>query len=345
MHEPSLNGNLLKLSAHRLTYLALDYAATAGGPYGGIVAYSADADTVVWSTSSNGVLRSQNQGTFAAVASLPLGAVLASDKRKDTFFYGGSGGSFYVSSDTGSTFSKGGTLASATSIRDITAHPVVAGEVWVSTDVGLFRSTDFGATFTQAGSALTNTQQVALGLSSGTSWNVYVFGSGSAGNKLYASSDSGATWTDVQGSQGFGSIASCKLAGSANKANQVYVGTNGRGVFYASGAVSGGGSSATASATTSSSMIKPSTTTVSSTKAAPSSSTSKTTTSVLTTIKPGSTTLATTVRTSSTGSSSAPTTAVVQHWAQCGGVGWMGPTGCVPGTTCKKQNDYYWQCL
>ena len=309
--------------------------------------YSADVDTVVWSTSSNGVLRSQNQGTFSAVASLPSGAVIASDKRKNTYFYGGSGATFYVSSDTGSNFSKGGALGSATSVRDITVHPTTAGEVWVSTDVGIFKSSDFGATFVQAGAGLRDTQQIALGLGSGSTWNVYAFGNGSAGNKLYASSDSGASWTDIQGSQGFGSIASCKLAGSANKANQVYVGTNGRGVFYASGAIAGG-DDGTSSATS----VKPSTTTskVSTTGVSVTSKPASTTTS--TTIRSTSTTLATTVRSSastsktSTSAGSSPTsTAVAQHWAQCGGIGWTGPTACASGYACQKQNDYYSQCL
>ncbi|KAI0789869.1 glycoside hydrolase superfamily [Abortiporus biennis] len=34
-----------------------------------------------------------------------------------------------------------------------------------------------------------------------------------------------------------------------------------------------------------------------------------------------------------------------QEWGQCGGIGWSGPTTCVSGTVCTKQNDYYSQCL
>lgn len=32
-------------------------------------------------------------------------------------------------------------------------------------------------------------------------------------------------------------------------------------------------------------------------------------------------------------------------WGQCGGIGWTGPTTCVAGSACVKQNDYYSQCL
>ncbi|EJD54138.1 hypothetical protein AURDEDRAFT_53162 [Auricularia subglabra TFB-10046 SS5] len=32
-------------------------------------------------------------------------------------------------------------------------------------------------------------------------------------------------------------------------------------------------------------------------------------------------------------------------WGQCGGIGWNGPTTCVSGSTCVKQNDWYSQCI
>ncbi|KAI0811007.1 cellobiohydrolase II [Irpex lacteus] len=34
-----------------------------------------------------------------------------------------------------------------------------------------------------------------------------------------------------------------------------------------------------------------------------------------------------------------------QTWAQCGGIGFSGPTTCVAGSVCTKQNDYYSQCI
>ncbi|RSL95736.1 Xyloglucanase [Fusarium oligoseptatum] len=173
---------------------------------GGSIAYSADADVIIWSSGNQGVSRSQNQGSFTAVSSLPSGAVIASDKRNNKYFYGGSGSTFYVSSNQGSSFSQGGALSSVQSIRDIAVHPTTAGDI-------------------------------ALGRGSGSTWNVYAFGTGSAGAKLYGSADQGNTWSDIQGSIMFGAIDSCRLEGSGNNAGQVYVGTNGRGVFWAQGSV------------------------------------------------------------------------------------------------------------
>ncbi|KAL5359871.1 glycoside hydrolase superfamily [Aspergillus floccosus] len=66
--------------------------------------------------------------------------------------------------------------------------------------------------------------------------------------------------------------------------------------------------------------------------------TSRATTSTATTTT---TTRATTTTTTATSTS----TAVAQHWGQCGGNGWTGPTTCVSPYTCQKQNDWYSQCL
>lgn len=40
-----------------------------------------------------------------------------------------------------------------------------------------------------------------------------------------------------------------------------------------------------------------------------------------------------------------PTGERAQHWEQCGGNGWTGPTACAVPWTCTKLNDWYWQCL
>ncbi|KAG9218897.1 hypothetical protein CCMSSC00406_0000989 [Pleurotus cornucopiae] len=39
------------------------------------------------------------------------------------------------------------------------------------------------------------------------------------------------------------------------------------------------------------------------------------------------------------------TTATAPKYAQCGGIGYTGPTVCASGSTCTKLNDYYFQCL
>jgi O-glycosyl hydrolase len=62
----------------------------------------------------------------------------------------------------------------------------------------------------------------------------------------------------------------------------------------------------------------------------------------------GSTTLTTTTSagpTRTTTSSGSTGTGVAQHWGQCGGQGWTGPTVCASPYTCQVSNAYYSQCL
>ncbi|KAL1839449.1 hypothetical protein VTJ49DRAFT_1487 [Mycothermus thermophilus] len=307
---------------------------------GGSLAFSADADTIVWSSSNAGVLRSQNQGTFTAIPSLPSGAVIAADRRNNAIFYAASADQFYRSTDVGATFEPVTVPAFASagvkSVKDITAHPVVEGEVWVSTNVGLFRSVDSGVTFTPVGAGiLTGTEQISLGRGNGESWNVYVFGVGPAGAKLYGSADGGHSWHDIQGErQGFGAMSANRLVGSGNVPGQVYVGTNGRGVFFAKVELPASGGSTTTSTT--------------STSAAPttlSTSTVKTTTT--TEVKTSTTATSTSTSSSTkTTSSAVPTaTALAKQWQQCGGVGYTGPTQCEAPYTCHEWNPWYFQCI
>lgn len=321
----------------------IDYGSTTTD-YGGYVAYSANADTILWSSTTSGVMRSQYQSTFAAVSGLSSGALIASDKRNGTVFYGAVSGAFYVSTNTGSTFTKAGSLGSASSVNDIAPHPTTAGTVYVSTNLGIFKSTNYGSSFSQLSTAVTATQQISLGLpASGSTWYLYAFGAGSAGNKLYASADDGSTWTDIQGSQGFGPISSCKLAGSANTAGQVYVGSGvGRGVYYASGSLTGG-STSTSSTTKSSTTTSKTTTTSSSTVK---TSTATTSSSSSSSVKTSSTSSTTTTKASTTTTSTAPSsTCTVAKYGQCGGTSYSGCTSCASGSTCTEQNAYYSQCL
>ncbi|KAL2266178.1 hypothetical protein VTJ83DRAFT_5530 [Remersonia thermophila] len=315
---------------------------------GGSLALSADADTIIWSSSNAGVLRSQNQGPFAAIASLPWGAVVAADRRNNSVLYAASTNEFYRSTDAGAAFEPVDVPAFASagvkSVKAIAAHPAAAGEVWVSTDAGLFRSADAGATFARvAAGVLAGTEDISLGRGDGEGWNVYVFGVGPAGAKLYGSADGGSTWHDIQGDrQGFGAMSANRVAGSGNVPGQVYVGTNGRGVLYAKVSLPASGGPPTEPTTTTpgvtSTSVAPTTLTTSTVKA---TTTTTTTTAAETKTSTGaSSTVATTT------SSSAPTpTAVAKQWSQCGGVGYTGPTQCEAPYKCHEWNPWYFQCI
>ncbi|KAL2070936.1 hypothetical protein VTL71DRAFT_13962 [Oculimacula yallundae] len=57
-----------------------------------------------------------------------------------------------------------------------------------------------------------------------------------------------------------------------------------------------------------------------------------------TSVKPTSSAAATTSAAPSTGGT-------VPMWGQCGGIGYVGPTECVAGATCKANGEYYSQCV
>ncbi|KAJ6574830.1 Oligoxyloglucan reducing end-specific cellobiohydrolase [Mycena capillaripes] len=287
---------------------------------GGKVALSANADTVLWRTSGNGVLVSQFTNPFTAVPSLPSTAAIASDKLNNSVFYGAASNSFYLSTDGGKTFTAKSTLGGSTSPAKVVVNPKVTGDVWVSTDKGLFHSTNSGTTFT-AIPGITAAWAIALGAPKTATSYPAVFAAANMGTIGYfRSDDMGVNWVQINdAAHGFGSAASNPISGDPRIYGRVYIGTNGRGIFYgdASGAA------------------PPPTSTASSTSTA---STSKSTSTVSST---------TTVKSTTTVSSSAPptSTGTQSAFGQCGGQGWTGPTVCVSGFTCTFSNAYYSQCI
>ncbi|KXN89852.1 Xyloglucanase [Leucoagaricus sp. SymC.cos] len=284
---------------------------------GGKVAISANADTILWRTNGNGVMVSQYQATFSAVPSLPSDAAITSDKRNNGIFYGASGKTFYVSGDNGKTFIATSTVGSSTSVFDIAVNPGVSGDVWVSTDKGLFHSTNNGTSFT-AISGISQAWGIALGAPKSSGGYPAVFVAANYGGVAYLrSDDQGVNWVKINDdAHGFGSASSNCITADPRVYGRVYIGTNGRGIFYgdASGAA-------------------PPTTTAGSTSIT-TSTTSKTTSTTTVTSK------STTTTTTTTTSGGSPAGA----YGQCGGQGWTGPTTCIAGYTCVVQNPYYSQC-
>lgn len=86
--------------------------------------------------------------------------------------------------------------------------------------------------------------------------------------------------------------------------------------------------------------------TVSSTKTTSvSSSSSKSSSTTQSATKSSSTTIKTTTKPPPTTTSTKPAEPTQTHYGQCGGKDYKGPTKCASPYTCKKQNDYYSQCL
>ncbi|KAI0704899.1 hypothetical protein BC835DRAFT_1410239 [Cytidiella melzeri] len=326
-------GPQVAISTDSGTTWNIDYGAAAGVA-GGKVAISANGDTVLWSTSSN-VLVSQYTNAFASVSSLPAGAAIASDKKVNTVFYASTGGKFYLSTDGGKTFTSTATLGTSTSSNTVVVHPNVTGDVWVSTNAGLFHSTNNGTTFT-AISGITQAFSISLGAPAKTGGYPAVFAIADIGSIGYfRSDDAGLNWVQINdAAHGFGSAGSNVISGDPRIYGRVYVGTNGRGIFYgdASGAAPPSTVTSISSSASSSSISK--TSSVPSTTISSSSSHSSSISS------------SSSVSSSASHSSSAPSSGPTQVvYGQCGGSGWTGATICAAGSTCVVSNPYYSQCL
>jgi xyloglucan-specific exo-beta-1,4-glucanase len=162
------------------------------------VLQTANADTVLWRTSGQGVLVSQFTNPFTLVSSLPATAAIASDKLNNSVFYGANSNTFYLSTDGGKTFAaKQSVLGVSASPVKIVVNPKVSGDVWVSTDTGLFHSTNFGTSFT-AIPGITAAWAIALGAPKTATSYPAIFAAAKIGTVGYfRSDDAGVNWIQI----------------------------------------------------------------------------------------------------------------------------------------------------
>ena len=177
---------------------------------------SANGDSIVWRSNGNGVLVSLNMATFAPVTTLPSSTtIVTSDKKDNNVFYAAASSSFYVSTDGGKTFAAKGSLGASTSTFEIAVNPTKTGDVWVSTDKGLFHSTDSGAAFT-AISGISQAWGVALGAPASAGGYPAIYAAANVnvnGVGYFKSDDQGASWTQINdAAHGFGSASANVVA-------------------------------------------------------------------------------------------------------------------------------------
>ena len=142
----------------------------------GTVAISANGATIVWAPSGQTAYYSANDGatwtkSTQAGGALPTGGTIVSDKVNPNYFYywtensSDNSWTLYISSNGGQTFtaSTGGPLG--TGNATLAVNQFVAGQLWVSSYIGMYESTNFGASFAHVGSfsAAANSNDMALG--------------------------------------------------------------------------------------------------------------------------------------------------------------------------------------
>lgn len=212
-NQDTTSGKQVALSTDSGATWQQDYGA-ADGMTGGKVAFSADGDTVLWRTGNNGVMVSRYTNQFSAVSSLPSDAAIASDKRNNSIFYAASGSKFYISTDNGVTFTAtSAALGTSTSAVKVVVHPSVTGDVWVSTDKGLFHTTNSGSSFT-ALPGFTQAWAFALGAPKTTGGYPAIFAAANYNSVVgYFRSDDGVNWVQIDdASHRFGSASANCIA-------------------------------------------------------------------------------------------------------------------------------------
>lgn len=215
------------------------------GQGGGTVAAAADASRVLWAGSSAPVSYSTDNGnSWHASANIPSGSVVASDRVNASKFYGFGQGKFWVSTDSGATFTASAATGLPTSgkIKVVFGHE---GDVWMTggtqvsggatqcTVCGLWHTTDSGGTFTQVAN-VTTAEAIGFGMAKpgGSGYPAaYLVGTVNGLHAIFRSDDAGATWTRISDDQHqFATIQT--IIGDPRIYGRVYFGTNGLGIVY-----------------------------------------------------------------------------------------------------------------
>ncbi|WP_051797804.1 cellulose-binding domain-containing protein [Catenuloplanes japonicus] len=207
----------------------------AGVTNGGKVAISADAGSVVWAPDGTNVFYSTTRGSsWSQSTGIPAGAKIEADRVNPATFYGWSGGVFYVSTNGGATFTASSATVPTSGRVNFKAVAGSEGDVWITGDQGLFRSTNSGASFTKV-ATVTSAINVGFGKAApgGSYQAVYLVGTVDGVTGVFRSDNAGGAWVRINDdAHQYGNMGDA-LTGDPRIFGRVYLGTNGRGILYA----------------------------------------------------------------------------------------------------------------
>ena len=194
---------------------------------------NANPSRVVWSSENAGVYYSTSVGgSFTQSTGLPKGSRVESDRVNPNTCYGYSGGTFYVSTNGGQTFTAAATSLGTTG--QFNAMPGAEGEIWLASDTGLYHSTNSGSTFTQL---TASSSAVSIGFGGPapgrTNRALYTMATIDGVRGVYRSDDSGVSWVRINDDQHQYGNAGSAITGDPKIYGRVYLGTDGRGILVA----------------------------------------------------------------------------------------------------------------
>lgn len=212
---------------------------------GGTVAISADGDVAIWSPEgSDKVFRNYNSTTWDNATGISANAYVVSDPENEDVFYAyeKSTGAFYKSSDKGKSFAKV-SEPGISQFKKFRAIPGYSGDLWLPVALQdekgnpksgkLLHSTDAGATW-KALDGVDYCEAVGFGApkEKGKYPAIYVFATIKNVTGVFASDDSGKTWTRINDdAHEYGGLANGEFVmGDMNTYGVVYMSTAGRGI-------------------------------------------------------------------------------------------------------------------
>lgn len=208
------------------------------------VAMSATDPNLFIVTVSNGqALRTTNNGaTWQKVLGMPNGfsgpwnwsQPLAADKVNGNTFYYYANSKLYRSDNGGASFEIVSTSIPHADWHSLKSAPGIKGELWLSLDnQGLYHSTDAGKTFSPI-TPIKRAYLFSIGKSQNKTPTLYVYGNVSnLGNGIFRSVDQGKTWKRIGNSNKPIGNDPNVMEASRQKFGLVFIGTNGRGIYYA----------------------------------------------------------------------------------------------------------------
>lgn len=193
---------------------------------------------------SNGVARytTNNGGAWTNVVGLPNGPQgpwffeqpLAADAVIGGKYYYYAAGTVYRSTNNGANFSVANNGLPNSSYFTLKAFPGSADELWLGLDIdGLYHSTDGGSTFNKLANVnACRLLTVGKEQTPGGTPALYVYGTVNDTDGIFRSLDRGATWTSAGDPAVPIGDEPVTMEGSRQQFGLVFVGTNGRGIYY-----------------------------------------------------------------------------------------------------------------
>jgi hypothetical protein len=173
-----------------------------------------------------------NGKTWAAATGVPAGSIVESDRVNANKFYAFNAGTFYVSTNGGTSFTVASTGLPISG--QFKAVPGREGHIWFAAgSLGLWRSINSGATFNQV-TGVEEADNIGFGKAAPTQTYPALYTSAKiAGVRgIYRSDNESGTWVRINDDQHQYGWTGKAITGDPRIYGRVYVATNGRGIIY-----------------------------------------------------------------------------------------------------------------